>query len=137
MLRRRFLSVAKPALEDARHTFSQVRSPRRLGLIVGGNMGSDLLLAATLTIVVHAYGGHASYLTLLVVNVGVGLFASMIPVPGGIGIVEGSLVVGLTAAGIEQATAVACSITYRLCTYYLPPIWGWFAYRALRRRGLL
>ena len=33
--------------------------------------------------------------------------------------------VGLTAAGIDQATAFAAAICYRLCTYYLPPVWGW------------
>jgi glycosyltransferase 2 family protein len=134
--RRRLLAMAKPWLKEGGHTLAGVRSPTRLTLILGGNLGSELLLAATLSIVVHAFGASASYLTLLVVVVGVGLFASLIPVPGGIGVVEGSLVIGLTAAGIDQATAIVCAITYRLCTYYLPPIWGWFAYRELRRRQL-
>jgi glycosyltransferase 2 family protein len=134
--RRRLLTRVKPWLAEARHTLAGVRSPSRLVLILGGNLGSELLLAATLTVVVHAFGASASYLTLLVVMVGVGLFASLIPVPGGIGVVEGALVIGLTAAGIDQATAIVCAVTYRLCTYYLPPIWGWFAYRELRRQHL-
>jgi uncharacterized protein (TIRG00374 family) len=134
--RRRLLARVKPWLAEARHTLAGVRSPSRLVLILGGNLGSELLLAATLTVVVHAFGASASYLTLLVVMVGVGLFASLIPVPGGIGVVEGALVIGLTAAGIDQATAIVCAVTYRLCTYYLPPIWGWFAYRELRRQHL-
>lgn len=135
-LRRRVVAVAKPQLQDMARTFAGVRSPGRLLQILGGNAASELLLALTLTIVVHAFDASASFATLVVVNVGVALFASLIPVPGGIGVVEGSLVIGLTAAGIPQATAIVCSVTYRLCTYYLPPIWGWFAYRALRRRGL-
>ena len=45
--------------------------------------------------------------------------------------------VGLTAAGIDEATAFAAAICYRLCTYYLPPIWGWFAFHRLERTGLL
>jgi uncharacterized membrane protein YbhN (UPF0104 family) len=134
--RRRLLAMVKPWLAEARHTLAGVRSPARLALILGGNLGSELLLAATLTVVVRAFGSSASYLTLLVVMVGVGLFASLIPVPGGIGVVEGALVIGLTAAGIGQATAIVCAVTYRLCTYYLPPIWGWFAYRELRRQHL-
>jgi uncharacterized membrane protein YbhN (UPF0104 family) len=135
-VRRRLTLLVEPWLKEAVRTFAAVRSPRRLALIIGGNMASEVLLAVTLTIVVRAYGASASFLTFLVVTVGVALFASFIPVPGGIGLVEGSLVIGLTAAGIGQATAIASAITYRLCTYYLPPIWGWFAYRALRRRGL-
>jgi uncharacterized membrane protein YbhN (UPF0104 family) len=135
-IRRRLVTLVKPWLAEAGRTLAGVRSPSRLSLIVGGNLASEVLLAATLTIVVHAFGASASFATILVIIVGVGVFASLIPVPGGIGVVEGSLVIGLTAAGIDQATAIVCAITYRLCTYYLPPIWGWFAYRALRRRDL-
>jgi uncharacterized membrane protein YbhN (UPF0104 family) len=135
-LRHRLVDRLKPWLQEAGHTLAGVRSPRRLALIVGGNLASEVLQALTLTIVVYAYSGSATLATMLVVEAGVGLFASLIPIPGGIGVVEGALVVGLTAAGLDQPTAVASAVTYRLCTYYLPPIWGWFAYRALRQRGL-
>jgi uncharacterized membrane protein YbhN (UPF0104 family) len=135
-IRRKLRAVVEPWLEEAGRTFAGVRSPSRLAQILGGNMASEVILAVTLTIVARAFDASPSFLTLLVVTVGVALFASLIPVPGGIGIVEGSLVVGLTAAGVDQAAAIATSVSYRLCTYYLPPIWGWFAYRALRRRGL-
>jgi uncharacterized membrane protein YbhN (UPF0104 family) len=50
---------------------------------------------------------------------------------------EWPVVVGLTAAGLDQATASAAAICYRLCTYYLTPIWGWFAFRRLEKTGLL
>jgi glycosyltransferase 2 family protein len=59
------------------------------------------------------------------------------PVPGGIGVSEAALVVGLTAAGVDDATAFAAAICYRLCTFYLPPIWGWAAYRRLERSDLI
>ncbi|MCB1038693.1 MAG: flippase-like domain-containing protein, partial [Acidimicrobiales bacterium] len=72
-----------------------------------------------------------------VINVTVALFAGLMPVPGGIGVSEGALVVGLTAAGVDQAVAFAVAITYRLCTFYLPPIWGGVAFRRLERAGLL
>jgi uncharacterized membrane protein YbhN (UPF0104 family) len=135
-IRRRVIGAVRPWLEEAGHTLAGVRSPGRLARIIGGNMASEILLSLTLTIIVHAYGQSTSFATLLVVNVGVGLFASFIPIPGGIGVVEGALVVGLTATGVDQSTAVVCALTYRLFTYYLPPIWGWFAYRSMRKRGL-
>jgi glycosyltransferase 2 family protein len=62
--RGRLLAWAKPGLAEARHTLAGVRSPARLALILGGNLGSEFLLAATLTVVVHAFGSSASYLTL-------------------------------------------------------------------------
>ena len=65
------------------------------------------------------------------------IFASIIPIPGGIGVSEGVLMVGLTAAGIDQAVAFAAAICYRLWTYDLPPIWGWFAFHRLERTGLI
>jgi uncharacterized membrane protein YbhN (UPF0104 family) len=35
------------------------------------------------------------------------LFASLIPVPGGIGVTEGALIVGLTGLGMSDETAFA------------------------------
>ena len=99
------------------------------------NLGAEVLLASTLGLVLVSLGTSLSLATLLVVNVGVTFFAALIPVPGGIGVTEGALVVGLTAAGLDQATAFAAAICYRLCTYYLPPIWGWFGSGAWRRPG--
>jgi glycosyltransferase 2 family protein len=136
-LRRRLLAVVRPWVRDAMEPVSGLRSPSRIGLLLLGNLGSDLLLATTLWIVLRAYHTSASFATVLAVNVGVSLFAGLIPVPGGIGISEGALTVGLLAAGIDQATALVCAVSYRLCTYYLPPIWAWFAYRRLARDGLL
>ena len=39
------------------------------------------------------------------------------------------------AMGVDQSTAFAIAITQRLCTYYLPPIWGYFSLRWLSRKG--
>jgi uncharacterized membrane protein YbhN (UPF0104 family) len=49
------------------------------------------------------------------------------------GVVEAGLIAGFTAAGIPDAEAVAATFVYRLCTAYLPPIWGWFSLTWLRR----
>jgi uncharacterized membrane protein YbhN (UPF0104 family) len=57
----------------------------------------------------------------------------MAPIPGGLGVIEAGLIAGMTAAGVEQSTAVAATFTARMCTAYLPPIWGWFALGWLRR----
>jgi uncharacterized membrane protein YbhN (UPF0104 family) len=46
---------------------------------------------------------------------------------------EAGLTAGLVAIGIPEPTAFAAAITTRLCTFYLPPLWGYFAMRWLRR----
>jgi uncharacterized membrane protein YbhN (UPF0104 family) len=53
------------------------------------------------------------------------------------GVVEAGLIAGFTAAGVPQTEAVAATFTARTFTTYLPPIWGWFALRWLRRRNLV
>jgi hypothetical protein len=42
---------------------------------------------------------------------------------------------GLIALGVEEPTAFAVAVTQRLSTFYLPPIWGYFALRWLGRNG--
>jgi uncharacterized protein (TIRG00374 family) len=61
----------------------------------------------------------------------------MTPIPGGIGVAEAGLTAGFVAVGVPNATAFAAALTYRLISYYLPPIWGFFAFRWLQRRRYL
>jgi uncharacterized membrane protein YbhN (UPF0104 family) len=135
--RKRVLDRARPALTDLRETLASLRSPTRVAKLLLANLAAEILFASTLGLVLLALGTSRSLATLLVVNVFVSFFASMIPVPGGIGVSEGALMVGLTAVGIDQSIAFAAAICYRLCTFYLPPIWGFFAFRRLERTGLL
>lgn len=60
-----------------------------------------------------------------------------IPVPGGIGVSEGALVFGLTAFGLSQDVAFAATISYRVATFYLPPVWGWLAMNWLEKRSYI
>jgi uncharacterized protein (TIRG00374 family) len=67
----------------------------------------------------------------------VSLFSSVIPVPGGIGVTEAGLTLGLTKAGIPQESAFAIALTHRFITFYLPPIWGFACYRWLFKHRFL
>lgn len=57
--------------------------------------------------------------------------------PGGIGVVEFSLEVGPTSAGMTASAAAATILLYRLATFYLPPLWGFVSFRWLQRNGYL
>ncbi|MGI9644259.1 MAG: lysylphosphatidylglycerol synthase transmembrane domain-containing protein, partial [Ilumatobacteraceae bacterium] len=127
----------RTTIRQVRDALRVVRSPRRLLRLFGGNAMSELTFAAVLGFSLLAYGESASIFSLLVINVSVALLAGLMPVPGGIGVSEAALTAGLVAIGIPEATAFAAAITARLCTFYLPPIWGYFAMRWLRENDYL
>ena len=59
------------------------------------------------------------------------------PGAGGVSAAEASLTPGLVAMGVDEPTAFAIAFTHRLCTYYLPPIWGYFSMQWLARKGYI
>jgi uncharacterized membrane protein YbhN (UPF0104 family) len=114
-----------------------LKSPRRLFRLFGGNLAAELLFATALGIFLQAFGYSLGIADLLFINMAVSLLSGLIPIPGGIGVTEGGLIFGLTAAGVPQEIAFAAVILYRLGTFYLPPIWGFFALRWLERSRYL
>jgi uncharacterized membrane protein YbhN (UPF0104 family)/tRNA A-37 threonylcarbamoyl transferase component Bud32 len=133
-------AVVDKALELGREAWEVLRglrSARRIAMLLGGNLATDVLFALSLAGFVRAFGYDVGLGELLVVNMSTSLLAGLMPVPGGIGVTEGALTVGLTAAGLPEETAFAVAITYRLASFYLPPTWGWFAFRWLQRNEYL
>ena len=108
-------------------------SVRRLGLLFGGNLATEILFASALGIFVRALGFSIGLDELLLINISVALLSGLLPVPGGIGVAEGGLMFGLAQAGMPEESAFAAVILYRLASFYLPPIWGFFALRWLER----
>jgi uncharacterized protein (TIRG00374 family) len=111
------------------------RDRRKRVELFGGSIGSECLFALTLGAACLAYGEHLTFAQLLLVNTGASAFAGLIPTPGGVGAAEASLTAGLVAMGLDNSTAFAIAFTHRVCTYYLPPIWGYVSLRWLNRKG--
>jgi uncharacterized membrane protein YbhN (UPF0104 family)/tRNA A-37 threonylcarbamoyl transferase component Bud32 len=103
--------------------------------LFGGTVASELLYALALGATCLAYGVDLNLVQLVFINTSASVLSSVIPVPGGIGAAEAALSAGLIAIGIDESTAFAIALTQRLCTFYLPPIWGYFALRWLSRKG--
>ena len=59
------------------------------------------------------------------------------PTPGGLGAVEVALTTGLVAAGVAAGPALFAVLLFRLLTFWLPVIPGWFALKSLQRHNLL
>jgi len=136
-IRRRFLDFARATADGTRRLSDVIRSWRQVARLLGGNFASDFMLAVTLWIVCNAFGVHLSLATLLAIHLVVSLVNGFVPVPGGIGVWETLLSAGLVAAGVSEIDALAIAITWRLVTFYLPPIWGAYAMRRLSHHGYL
>ena len=124
-------------IAEARPALAVIRSPIKLAGLLGGNFVAQFLLAIVLGLTVRAFGQSATLAELLLTNTLVSLFAGVMPIPGGIGVSEAAIALCLTAIGIPSATAAAIALVFRLLTFYLPPIWGGFAMRWLRRQAYL
>jgi uncharacterized protein (TIRG00374 family) len=122
---------------DVKSTLLSLRSSHKLALLVLGSLATEILFAVALSMFTRAFGYDLSLAELLLINISVSLLGSLVPVPGNIGVAEFGLTVGLTAAGMTPETAVAAVLLYRIATYYLPPVWGFFAMQWLQRNRYL
>jgi uncharacterized protein (TIRG00374 family) len=137
-LRRLAAAKLRPKARDIWGNLRQLASsPRKLVLLVGGSFGSELLVALALSVSLRAFGDHLRLPTLIVVITLAGILGGISPSPGGMGVVEAGMILGLTAAGVTEADATAAVFIQRLFTSYLPPIWGWATLVWMRKREYL
>ena len=137
-LRRLAADKARPKVRDILGNLKQVaQSPRKLVLLIGGSFGRDLAVAMALSVSLRAFGDHLRLPVLIVVIVLSAMIGGVAPSPGGLGVVEAGMILGLTAAGVTEADATAAVFIQRLFTSYLPPIWGWATLVWMRKREYL
>jgi uncharacterized protein (TIRG00374 family) len=137
-LRRLAAEKLRPRIRSIWGNLKEVASsPRKLVLLVGGSFAQELIVAMTLSVSLRAFGDHLRLPTLLVVITLAAIIGGISPSPGGMGVVEAGMILGLTAAGVSEADATAAVFIQRLFTSYLPPIWGWFTLVWMRKREYL
>ena len=137
-LRRLAAEKMRPKLRDIWGNLKVVASsPGKLVQLLGGAFGRDLLVAMALSVSLRAFGDHLRLPILIVVITLAALIGGIAPSPGGMGVVEAGMILGLTAAGVAESDATAAVFIQRLFTSYLPPIWGWITLVWMRRREYL
>jgi uncharacterized protein (TIRG00374 family) len=77
--------------------------------------------------------GEAPPVAVLVQAYFVGMLANLLPLPGGIGVVDGGMIGAFVAFGVSPSLAVPAVLVYRLFAFWLPSIPGVIAYVQLRR----
>ncbi|MEI6361134.1 MAG: lysylphosphatidylglycerol synthase transmembrane domain-containing protein [Actinomycetes bacterium] len=133
----RWREAAKKHAEAAREVLTVLRHPAKVGQMLVGNLGSQVIQAIILGLCLKAFGYEAALSQLILINTAVSLFAGLMPVPGGMGVAEAGFTAGLQAIGIPSTVAISTAIAMRLVTFYLPPIWGSAAMRWLRKSDYL
>jgi uncharacterized membrane protein YbhN (UPF0104 family)/tRNA A-37 threonylcarbamoyl transferase component Bud32 len=133
----RYRAMLRSQASSAMTALRVLRSPPKVGMILAGNLGAQLLQAIILGLCLRSFGHHATMAELLLVNTIANLFAGFMPVPGGMGVAEAAYTAGLVALGVPNAPAMSTAIAFRMVTYYLPPVWGAIAIRWLRAHSYL
>jgi uncharacterized membrane protein YbhN (UPF0104 family) len=137
-LRRLVADKARPRLRDIWSNLKGIgSSPRKLVLLLGGSLAQELFVAMALSVSLRAFGDHLRLPVLIVVIMLAATIGGVSPTPGGLGVVEAGMILGLTAAGVSEADATAAVFIQRLFSSYLPPLWGWATLLWMRRRDYL
>lgn len=110
-----------------------LRQPSRALGLLGSNFVYWNLLGITLWIILEAVGVELNFGSALFVAAGTSLLAGFMPVPGGIGVAEATMTAMLVALGVDDSAAFAATAVYRVITFYLPALEGFFGTRWLER----
>ena len=137
-LRRLAAEKARPKVRDIWANLKGIASsPHKLVLLLGGSFAQELFVAMALSVSLRAFDDHLRLPVLIVVILLAAMLGGVAPTPGGLGVVEAGMILGLTAAGVSEADATAAVFIQRLFSSYLPPIWGWATLVWMRRRDYL
>lgn len=114
-----------------------LRQPSRAMGLLFSNFVYWNTLGLTLWVLLEAVGSPISYGAALFVAAGTSLLAGFMPVPGGVGVAEATMVALLATFGVDQSVSFAVTAVYRVATFYLPALEGMFGTRWLRRNDYI
>jgi uncharacterized membrane protein YbhN (UPF0104 family)/tRNA A-37 threonylcarbamoyl transferase component Bud32 len=136
--RRLVRSRVAPALSQAIPRLLDIaQRPAKLAEGIGGALLLTSAYILCLDASVRALGSSVPLASVAVVYLTGNAIGSVVPTPGGLGAVELSLSVGLTAAGLPGTTAASAVLLFRTLTFWLPAPVGWASMHYLLRHDAL
>jgi len=114
-----------------------VRSPAKVALLLVGSVLVTFFYLLTCWFSLQAFGGGLAFATVGAVFLVALAIATAAPTPGGLGAMEAALITGLVSAGLDHTIAVPAVFLYRLFTFWIPILPGWFAFQWLQRHEYL
>lgn len=128
----------KPIFSQIGPTVSIVfQQPKRLLISLLSSSLLNIFYIISFYASLRAFNADISIFTIAFVYLAGATIGQAAPTPGGIGAVEATLVAGLTATGVPSALALSGVLLYRIVTFYLPVLPGWFAFADLQRKNLI
>ena len=125
----RQLAKAPDALGSGVRTAGRLARQGRIGLLGAvAYWGFDI---AVLGVSFRAFGTVVP-VAVLVVGYFLGTLGSLLPLPGGVGGVEGGMIGAFVAFGVPAGTALIAVLAYRAISFWLPTLPGIAGYLALR-----
>jgi len=106
---------------------TRARDPRLLGSLAWWGFDISVLWA-----MFHAFGSPPPF-TVIWMAYFVGMLGNLLPLPGGLGGVEGGMIGAFAAFGVDFNLAVLAVLSYRAISFWLPTPPGTVAYFQLRR----
>jgi len=142
------LGPGRPAPEDAGRIARAVAASRRA--LVGGTAEAvEIVRARNPVLIVGAVGywawdnavlwatfhafGSSPALTVILMGYLIGQLGGLLPLPGGLGGIDGGLFGTLIVYGTPVATTAAAVLSYRVILFWLPLLVGAVAFLSLRR----
>jgi putative heme transporter len=107
--------------------FVRSRNPSALGAVAWWGFDIGVLWACF-----HAFGASPPK-SVIVMAYFVGMLGNTLPLPGGIGGVDGGMIGAFTAFGVDVELSVVAVLAYRAFSFWLPTLPGAVAYFQLRR----
>jgi len=80
-----------------------------------------------------AAAGHVPPLAPVVLAYQIGYLSNFIPVPGGIGVLDGTMIGMLVLYGVGGTVATAATLAYHAIALWVPAIWGTIAFIVLQK----
>lgn len=123
-----FANDAAEGLRELRH------NPKNLILPMALALGNKALLISILSLTFLAFQIPFSVGTIIAGFSIAYLFLIVSPTPSGIGVVEGALTIALGSLYVPLGAAAVITLAYRGITFWIPLLFGLFAFRILSRQ---
>ncbi|WP_205695573.1 flippase-like domain-containing protein [Conexibacter sp. SYSU D00693] len=129
-LRRGWAAVRVSVVDGVREAVALVRSGDWMA--IAGAVGYWAFDNAVLWATFHAFGADVS-LTVVLLGYLIGQLGGLLPLPGGVGGIDGGLIGTLVLFGAPGAVTAAAVVAYRLAQFWVPLLVGAVAFASLRR----
>ena len=100
--------------------------------VIAGSVGYWAFDNAVLWACLHAFGESAP-ITLVLMGYLIGQLGGLLPIPGGLGGIDGGLLGALVVYGLPAEFTTATILAYRVILFWLPLVLGGAAFVSLRR----